>query len=143
MYSTTHRTGFKHYLPITMHTEKIWHSVRSWAHKLRENILTIWIAARDKRTPVIAKYLALITAGYALSPIDLVPDFIPVLGYLDDLILVPAGIALIVRLIPADLLREYQILAQSMESRPVGYATAFVIIVLWVTVTMLMIRVFV
>ena len=68
----------------------------------------LWIAARDPRTPWLAKAIAGAVAAYALSPIDLIPDFIPLIGWLDDLIIVPAGIALALRLIPPDLLAEFR-----------------------------------
>jgi uncharacterized membrane protein YkvA (DUF1232 family) len=73
-----------------------------------------------------------IVAGYALSPIDLIPDFIPVLGYLDDLLLVPLGIVLVVRLIPADVIAELRLAAESVRDRPDGKAAAAVILVVWV-----------
>ena len=74
---------------------------KKWARAIRRDVVAVWIAARDPRVPWYAKALALAVAAYALSPIDLIPDFIPVLGYLDDLIIVPLGILLVVRLIPA------------------------------------------
>ena len=68
--------------------------LKNWARQLKRDVVALWIAARDPRTPWLAKLVAAAVAGYALSPIDLIPDFIPVLGYLDDLLIVPAGIAL-------------------------------------------------
>ncbi len=75
--------------------------LKAWARRIKRDVVALWLAARDSRVPVAAKVVAGIVAAYALSPIDLIPDFIPILGYLDDLILVPLGIALAVRMIPA------------------------------------------
>ena len=83
-------------------------SLKSWARALKRDVSALWIAARDPRVPWYAKALAGAVAAYALSPIDLIPDFIPVLGYLDDLILVPAGIWLVLRLVPRNLMREFR-----------------------------------
>jgi len=82
--------------------------IKRWAHRLKLDITAIYIASKDTRTPQLAKLLALAIAAYALSPIDLIPDFIPVIGLLDDLIIVPAGIALIVRLIPQELMASFR-----------------------------------
>jgi hypothetical protein len=80
----------------------------------------------------MAKALALLVAAYALSPIDLIPDFIPVLGYLDDLLIVPLGIWLVVRLIPADLMAEYRALAAQAATRPVSKVAAFFVVLVWI-----------
>jgi uncharacterized membrane protein YkvA (DUF1232 family) len=80
-----------------------------WTQKarlLQRETVTLYLACRHPRVPWYAKILALIVVGYALSPIDLIPDFIPVLGYLDDLILIPLGIMLVIRLVPADVIVE-------------------------------------
>jgi uncharacterized membrane protein YkvA (DUF1232 family) len=76
---------------------------RQWAKAIKRDVVALWIAARDPRTPVMAKVVAGAIAAYALSPIDLIPDFIPVLGYLDDLVIVPLGIMLAVSLVPEGL----------------------------------------
>ena len=86
---------------------------------------------RDKRTPWYAKLIALLVAGYAISPIDLIPDFIPVLGYLDDVIIVPLGIMLAVRLIPKPLMAELREQAQKRVDNPTGRMAAAMIILLW------------
>jgi uncharacterized membrane protein YkvA (DUF1232 family) len=77
-----------------------WLEKKRWARAIERDVVALWIAARDRRTPSTAKIVAGVVAAYALSPIDLIPDFIPVAGYLDDLLIVPLGIALAVRLIP-------------------------------------------
>jgi uncharacterized membrane protein YkvA (DUF1232 family) len=91
--------------------------LKAWARALKRDVVALWLAARDPRTPLAAKLLAGVVAAYALSPIDLIPDFIPVLGYLDDLLLVPAGIWLVVRLIPAELLAEFRAAAAREKPR--------------------------
>lgn len=106
--------------------------LKAWARSIKRDVLALWIAAHDLRTPWHAKALAGFVAAYALSPIDLIPDFIPVLGYLDDLVLVPLGIALAVRLIPPALLSEYRETAAQSDGWPVSQAAATTVIALWV-----------
>src|ERR1700743_1461776 len=106
--------------------------LKKWARALKRDVHTVHLAARDPRTPWYAKALALLVAGYALSPIDLIPDFIPVVGYLDDLILVPAGIWLVIPRIPPDGLPEHRALADAASSRPVSKLAAAVIIAIWI-----------
>ena len=101
-------------------------------------MVALWIAARDPRTPWLAKALAGFVAAYALSPIDLIPDVIPVLGYLDDLLIVPAGIWLAVRRIPPDLMAELREQAES-RARPRSRVAAAIIITLWLAVAALLI----
>jgi uncharacterized membrane protein YkvA (DUF1232 family) len=92
----------------------------------------LYLASRDPRVPWYAKAAAIAVAAYALSPIDLIPDFIPVLGYLDDLVIVPLGIMLAVRLVPAPLMEEFRTSARSADSaRIIGTFGAAVIIMLW------------
>jgi len=105
--------------------------LKRWAKALKRDVVALWIAARDPRTPWYAKVVAAAVAAYALSPVDLIPDFVPVLGYLDDLILVPLGIALAVRLIPPTLMDEYRGLAVRREARPGSRAAPIIIVALW------------
>ena len=105
---------------------------RQWAREIKRDIVAIWIAAGDPRVPWYAKLLAAVVAGYALSPIDLIPDFIPVLGYLDDVIIVPAGILLTVRLIPSELMAEFRAEAVRREQRPGSRLAAAVVVTLWI-----------
>lgn len=107
----------------------------SWARKLKRNIFAVWIASRSTRTPSTAKIIAVVVAGYALSPIDLIPDFIPVLGYLDDLIIVPAGLALVIRLIPEKLMTEFTRQAEQNASKPVSYTAAMLIVLVWILIS--------
>lgn len=108
------------------------------ARALKRETLALYFAVRDPRTPLAAKLLAGIVVAYALSPIDLIPDFIPVLGYLDDLILVPLGIAICLRLIPEPVLAEARLRAQSAVAGPKSYAAAVVIVVLWLAAAALL-----
>ncbi len=103
-----------------------------WARSIKRDVIALWIAARDRRTPWYAKVAAAAVAAYALSPIDLIPDFIPVLGYLDDLIIVPAGIMLAVALIPAPLMAEFRAEAARREGKPRSRAGAVVVVALWI-----------
>ena len=102
----------------------------SWARALKRDVVALWIAARSPLTPVAAKIVAGAVAAYALSPIDLIPDFIPVLGYLDDIIIVPLGIALALRLIPADLMADFRAQAATTD-KPVNRVAAAFIIGVW------------
>ena len=84
---------------------------KQWARIVKRDAHAIYLASRDPRVPWYAKVLALCVAGYALSPIDLIPDFVPVLGYLDDVIIVPLGILAVVKLIPPEIMAEHRALA--------------------------------
>ena len=97
-------------------------------------MLTLYIAARDRRTPLLARGIAAATAAYALSPIDLIPDFIPVLGLLDDLVIVPLGIWLALRLIPAGLIEEYRAIAARFATRPVSRVGLVMIVAVWLLI---------
>ena len=105
---------------------------KQWARTIKRDAVAVWIAARDPRVPWYAKVVAGAVAAYALSPIDLIPDFVPVLGYLDDLVIVPAGILLTVRLIPDGLMDEFRAEAARREGRPTSHAGAAGIVLLWV-----------
>jgi uncharacterized membrane protein YkvA (DUF1232 family) len=104
---------------------------KRWARGLKRDVHAVWLAARHPRTPRGAKLLALAVAAYALSPIDLIPDFIPVLGYLDDLLVVPLGILLVTRMMPPDLLAECRAAAEAAGRRPRSLMGAAAIVVLW------------
>src|SRR5438874_13338984 len=92
--------------------------LREWARLIERDVHALYLAARDPRVPWYAKALAAAVAGYALSPVDLIPDFIPVVGYLDDLILVPLGILVVIRLIPTEILAEHRAMAAAARDRP-------------------------
>jgi uncharacterized membrane protein YkvA (DUF1232 family) len=108
--------------------------LRDRARALKRDAYALYLVARHPRTPWYAKLLAAIVVAYALSPFDLIPDFIPVLGYLDDLILVPAGVALVLRLVPAEVLAECREQADRMVERPVSRLGAVAIIAVWLAV---------
>lgn len=116
--------------------------LRDWARALKRDVLALARAARDSRTPWYAKALAVFVAAYALSPIDLIPDFIPVIGYLDDLILVPAGIWLCLKLIPPDVMAEHRraVSERLSTTRPVSRVAAVTIIAIWLAAIALFIR---
>ena len=105
--------------------------LRSWARSIKRDVHALYLSARDPRVPWYAKAVALAVAAYALSPIDLIPDFIPGLGYLDDLIIVPLGILLAVRLIPAEVLAEHRATATDTRLAP-SRGAAVVIIAIWI-----------
>lgn len=105
--------------------------LKARARALKTEIHAILIAARDPRTPWFAKALALLVVAYAASPIDLIPDFIPILGYLDDLILLPLGILLVIRLIPPAVLDEARQTASQSQGRVAGWGGALLIVFIW------------
>ncbi|NDV87400.1 DUF1232 domain-containing protein [Aurantimonas aggregata] len=106
--------------------------LKTWAKAIKRDVHALWLAAHDPRTPWYAKALALGIAAYALSPIDLIPDFIPVLGYVDDAILLPLAIMLAVRLVPAEVMAEHRATASLAVARPVSRTAAVFIVVVWV-----------
>jgi uncharacterized membrane protein YkvA (DUF1232 family) len=110
---------------------------REWARAVKRDVVAVWLAARDARTPILAKLVAAAVAAYALSPVDLIPDFIPVLGYLDDLLILPLGIMLAVKLVPSDLMREFRQAAAERSGKPVSRAGLLIVAGLWLAGTLL------
>jgi uncharacterized membrane protein YkvA (DUF1232 family) len=106
-------------------------SLRWRARRLKAETYAVYLAARDPRTPWYARLLAAGVVAYALSPIDLIPDFVPILGYLDDLILVPLGIGLAIRLIPEPVMTECRARAEALAERPTSRWVAAVVIAIW------------
>src|SRR5258707_3759596 len=106
--------------------------IKTWARGLNRDGHAIYLASRDPRVPWYAQVLAIAVAAYALSPIDLIPDFIPIVGYLDDLIILPFGIWLVVSLIPAEVMVEYRAKANEIWQRPTSRAGMAAIILLWI-----------
>ena len=106
--------------------------LREAARRLKREIVALAIAARDPRTPLYAKAFALFVVAYALSPVDLIPDFIPVLGLLDDVILVPLGVWVALRLIPADLMQDARAKAEAAERLPKNKWAGAVIVAIWI-----------
>ena len=106
--------------------------MRAWLRRLKRDVMALHLAARDPRVPWYAKAVAAGVAAYALSPIDLIPDFIPVLGYLDELVVLPLGILLAVRLVPREIMAELRARAEGGSGgRPVSRAGAVAIVTLW------------
>lgn len=116
----------------------------TWKQKaklLKIEIYALYLAYRDPRTPWYAKLAAICVAGYAFSPIDLIPDPIPVLGYLDDLIILPLGIILALKLVPGEVMADCRAQAQEAdaEGKPVSWVAAVVIVLLWILTASLVI----
>jgi uncharacterized membrane protein YkvA (DUF1232 family) len=105
--------------------------LKEWARVIKRDVHALYLASRDPRVPWYAKTLAVLVAGYALSPIDLIPDFIPVLGYLDDVVLVPLGILAVIKLIPPEIMAEHRELAAAAQERPVSLTAGIVIGSIW------------
>jgi uncharacterized membrane protein YkvA (DUF1232 family) len=125
--------------PETEINKKI--SLKQRIRNLKTEVHALYLASKDPRVPWYAKVIMALTIGYAISPIDLIPDFIPVLGQLDDLIIVPAGIALVVKMIPKNVMEEYRQKArnEAINTRP-KWVVALIIITIWVLALYLVIR---
>lgn len=114
-------------------------NLKERARKLKTDIPALFLALKDKRTPLFAKILAGITVAYALSPVDLIPDFIPVLGYLDDLIILPVLIAITVKLIPAKVFEQCREAAEGMwtNGKPKKWYYGLPVILIWIVIAIL------
>lgn len=112
------------------------------AKKIKKDIPALFLALKDKETPKFAKILAGITVAYALSPIDLIPDFIPVLGYLDDVILLPVLVALTIKFIPKDIIEKKREEAEGLwqNGKPKKWYYAIPIVIIWIVAVLLIIR---
>lgn len=108
------------------HVERL----KAWAQEIKIDVIALWLAARDSRVPTLAKVVAAVVAAYALSPVDLIPDFVPILGYLDDLVIVPLGIVLAVKLIPEQVMQDLRAKARGQQ-KPTSTAGLVGILVLW------------
>ena len=106
-------------------------TLRRRARALKVEMIALYHVARDPRVPWYARLFVGVVVAYALSPIDLIPDFVPILGYLDDLILIPLGIALALRMVPRDVLDECRARAERDASRPTSRAAMLAIIAIW------------
>ncbi len=120
-------------------------NLNSWKQRtkrLKSELFALYLAYKDPRTPWYAKIFAVLILGYALSPIDLIPDFIPVIGYLDDLIIVPAGIALLIKMMPKEVLEECRAKARSqpMSKKPKNWIAAIIIVLVWLLAIYLTLR---
>lgn len=118
-----------------------WETSRVWAKRIKRDGVTLWFASKHARTPKLVKLIGVLVVAYALSPIDLIPDFIPVLGYLDDVILLPILIWLTVKLLPSDVLLECRQMAedwmQEKQTTPISRWGAVLVIFVWVLVAAL------
>ena len=120
--------------------ERVLEALKQRARSLRQETFALYLAAKHPDTPWYAKAFLAVVVAYAFSPIDLIPDFIPVVGYLDDLILIPAGIALAVKLTPHSVMAECRAAARDAfrDGKPVSRSAAAVIILIWVTLAVLL-----
>ena len=109
----------------------MWSRVRQWAQIVKRDTVCLYFAARDPRTPWYAKAIAASVVAYALSPIDLIPDFIPIIGYLDDILLVPMGLWIAMRMVPADVIEDCRVQATQLTERPTSRTAALIIVVIW------------
>jgi uncharacterized membrane protein YkvA (DUF1232 family) len=115
--------------------------ISEWARVVKRDVLVVYLVARDSRVPWPVKVLAAAVAAYALSPIDLIPDFIPVVGYLDDLVIVPLGILAVVKLVPGEVLAELRKeAARRLVARPRSWAGAVVIVLVWLVLLAIVVR---
>ena len=117
-------------------------TLKERARKLKQDVPAVFLALKDRDTPLLAKILAGVTVAYALSPIDLIPDFVPVLGYLDDVLLLPALIALTVKLIPKKVWVRCQAESENMwkDGKPKKWYYAIPIILIWLLIILLIIK---
>jgi len=130
--------GHSNIMPLLLNMlEKL----KSRARALKNEVFAVYLAAKDPRTPWYAKVLIFLVVAHTLSPIDLIPDFIPILGYLDDLIITPLGLALAIRLIPVGVLEEArEKVAGSSVERSVRIVGVFVIVLVWIIIIFFIIR---
>jgi len=112
----------------------------SLAHRIRVDAHAAWLSARDPRAPWYARAFGLLIAAYALSPIDLIPDFIPILGLLDDALLIPAGIWLFVRMLPEGVFAEHRAIAAAAAERPGSGWGVLIVITIWILAALLVAR---
>jgi len=115
----------------------MWSALKRWARAIKRDTLATYFAVQDERTPWFAKAVGVVVVAYALSPIDLIPDFIPVLGYLDDVILVPAGLWLVIHLVPRAVMEECRTRAEASSARPQSRLAGPVIVLIWLVVAAL------
>lgn len=119
-------------------------TLKQKAEQLKIDIPAVYLVLKDKETPVLAKVLAALAVAYALSPIDLIPDFIPVIGYLDDIIILPLLVAWIIKLIPKEKFEECRAQARTMwqNGKPVKWYYALPIIIFWLLIIWLIVKAF-
>ncbi|MER2118995.1 MAG: YkvA family protein [Solibacillus sp.] len=110
--------------------------IKEWAKNLKRQIFVLYFACKDKRVPLAAKIFTACVVAYAFSPIDLIPDFIPILGYLDDIIIVPLGIMIALKMIPKDVISDCEVKAEEMMKigKPKNWIVGSIIVLLWVVI---------
>lgn len=117
-------------------------ALKEWARRIKRDAVMLWFARRHPQTPFLAKALCVFTVAYALSPIDLIPDFIPVLGYVDEILLLPAMIWLAVKMLPEQVIRHCRQQAQEwmaqQHGKPKSYAGAVIIVAIWIAILVLL-----
>ena len=129
---------------LKLQSQSMLDRLKSRARALKQETLALYFAFRDPRTPWYARAFVALVVAYALSPIDLIPDFVPVLGYVDDLILVPAGIALALKLIPPQVMAEARVTAASQRAeRRVGFIGAGIIALIWILTIIIALALFI
>lgn len=114
--------------------------MKQWARGVKRDVVTVYFAARDPLAPIGARILAAVVAAYALSPIDLIPDFIPVLGYLDDLLIVPLGLLLVMRLMPDEVLAHARAKADTLLAKPRSFLAAACFVAIWMVLGFYLVR---
>ena len=124
----------------------MWQAIKEWVNRLKHDTLALWFACRDKRTPWGVRILGFLMVAYVFSPIDLIPDFIPVIGYLDELILIPAGLWVLLRLIPEQVLSDCRGKASewlaSGSAKPRSVLGAAIVIVTWIVIAWWLVSLF-
>jgi uncharacterized membrane protein YkvA (DUF1232 family) len=111
--------------------------LKRWAQRLRVEVYALYLAYKDPRVPWYARVFAAVVVAYAFSPIDLIPDPIPVLGYLDDLVIIPLGVALAIKMVPPQVLAECREETRGVEDRSVGKVAAMVVVAVWISLAAL------
>ena len=111
--------------------------LKRWAQRLRVEVYALYLAYKDPRVPWYARVFAAVVVAYAFSPIDLIPDPIPVLGYLDDLVIIPLGVALAIKMVPPQVLAECREVARGAEDRSVGKVAAVAVVAVWISLAAL------
>lgn len=117
--------------------------MKTKARSIKQGVFILYLSYQDPRVPWYAKLFAMLVVAYAFSPIDLIPDFIPILGYLDDLIIVPLGISIALKMIPEPVLKDYRDKAEAMREngKPKNWVTGILFIVIWIILAIWLVRV--